>query len=266
MFVLTAHDTSEDFDDEPASLLELAEWLAAREAGAAPYDLDPHESVGFRLTDGDRMLVEVAWGSADALAPGCHHAAERLRRAEPALLRSNYLGPSVYLWFVPNDDAVLCGLTLDRAPDDVFPFTPAPMPNDAERIRVLYQWMASEVQSWLPRGMSVDRENLIANLEASALVASKVAGGTTAPPTLASHPGAARPETPGTLRLRLLETSAHRIELVRALRALTDEAYEPAKAWAKALQAGETIEVTPSSSQRRQRFAADAAALGFEVS
>jgi len=271
MFQLTAHDTTEDFEEAPASLVDLEVWLKGRREGRAPYELDPYEGVGFQITDGDRLLEEVAWGGAAQLAPGCQHVAERLRGGKPALLRSSYLGPSAYLWFVPTGDGqVACGMTTERPPHDVFPFTPSLTPSTTEQIEGLYQWLGERVDGWLGTGIRVDADTVVADLERSGQVAAAVASpaddgsvlvdqASTADSPEESDPPCAQ------VTLELAHDAVHRIELVRALRELTDEAYGPAKAFATELQAGAKVVVRPSSVHTLERFEQQASALGIAV-
>ncbi len=271
MFQLTAHDTTEDFDEAPTSLVDLEVWWRDQQEGRPPYELDLYEGVGFQLTDGDRLLEEVSWGGAAQLAPGCQHVAERLRAGKLALLRSSYLGPSAYVWFVPDGDGqVACGMTTERPPHDVFPFTPSLMPNSPEQIDGLYRWLGERVGSWLASGIRVDVGTVVADLERSAKVAAAVASPTDHVPDLADQPSAVeadseRDATCAPVTLELAHGAVHRIELVRALRELTDEAYGPAKACASQLQAGAEVVVRPTSAHTLERFEQQARVLGISV-
>jgi len=61
-FELFTQDPDESFDERPASLRSLADWLAARNGGSAPFEPDPHEGVGLRFSSGVEEWLVPSFG------------------------------------------------------------------------------------------------------------------------------------------------------------------------------------------------------------
>jgi len=269
MFMLTAHDTSEDFDDDPASLLPLVDWLEASARGSSPFPLDPFEGVGIELSDGGRSFRSVSWGAAADIADGCRHLHERLSAGQIGLFRSSYLGSPVYLWFQPSEGTVRCGRAPMSPPSTAFPYPDSPSSSTPDQIEALYAWIYNHVGAGDPQAIRLPRETLLGELDtahraASDAVARLHVHAPSDPPT-AVRSTSPRPAEQRPITLRLGPPTVHRIELIRGLRALTLADYEPTKEWVIQLEKGATIEVTPHSPQALDDFRDQSSAWGLQV-
>jgi hypothetical protein len=171
-FILTAYDTSEDFEDTPSSLMPLAEWLAAQRAGAVAWSFDPYAAVGFWLT-GNGELLEPSWGNPRALARDCRRLAAHLAATGVGALPSSGDFNTTYLVMAREGDVVRVVKTLER-----------PAASDDGAVQA---WAAAEAPRLLaasdnPRfdqragkRMRVPAAELLADLEREAAIADAVA-------------------------------------------------------------------------------------------
>jgi hypothetical protein len=272
MFTLTAHDTTEAFDEVPESLMPLAAWLDATSEGASPFPLDPFEGIGIALTDGDRSFRSVAWGAASDVAEGCRHVIERLCAGQTALFRSSYLGSPVYLWFSPQGADIRCGRAPLNAPNTVFPYAGSPTSSTCDQIDALYAWVQGAIDT-VDKGkgqvMVCPREPLLNELRVALDVATRAAVPVqpSAPSDAPAEPSLAAPAPAGQapVAVRLGTPTVHRIELIRGLRALTLEDYASAKETVAQLEQGATVELTPHSPQALDNFRDQSPAWGLQL-
>ncbi len=187
-FELVVHDRVEEYDHVPSSLIPLADWWAAWQAGKAPFTLQPYAELDVRLSDATGTWLSEGFWDLQAMAPACQEVARRLRAGRIALLRSTTGETGCYLVFSEADPVRCVMAAMDDLPQErPFPFWPTPGRSEtAEQVARFVAWAEEQAPRWLAgsghagrdraRGLNLrlPREQLIADFEAAAGIAAQV--------------------------------------------------------------------------------------------
>ena len=149
-FELISQDPDESYDDRPASLLSLSDWLAAKRAGTATWDVETYEGVGLSFSDGAHEWLLPSFGDARSLGRNCEVAADRLAAGKIAVFRTAILDAGSYLLLVPDGDRVRVVKSREKPPGDgVFPYRPSLRNDPDEAVDAVYAWAEANAERLL---------------------------------------------------------------------------------------------------------------------